>query len=225
MKKDIQAYFGILKGLFDKVIATGKNRDRYKFEQAIEAAVGMIVRQSSSGGKLLFIGNGASAAISSHMATDFWKNAGIKALSFNDSSLLTCVSNDCGYAHVFEKPIEMFAQTGDVLVAISSSGRSENIIKGARLARLKGLKIITLSGFARDNPLRLSGDLNFYVPYSSYGHIELVHQAICHCLVDIILSKRTKGSINKVSNNMKSLSSKSEYRNPKQFSNFQSSNV
>jgi D-sedoheptulose 7-phosphate isomerase len=199
MSKGVKGYFEILKDLFDKVIATGKNRERYKLDKAIEIAIDMITEQASCGGKLLFIGNGASAAISSHMSTDFSKNAGIKALSFNDSSLLTCVSNDYGYKHVFEKPIEMFADSRDILVAISSSGKSENIVRGAKIARLKGLKIITLSGFKSNNPLRKLGDINFYLPIREYGYVEIIHQSLLHCLVDIIIKDKLK--IGKTKNN------------------------
>lgn len=185
-------YFRVLKGLFDKVIATGVAGRIYHLDQALDLSTEMILKQAALGGKLIFIGNGASASISSHMATDFWKNAGIKALSFNDSSLLTCVSNDYGYKHVFEKPVEMFSGQGDILVAISSSGASENILRGVKAAKRKKVKVITLSGFAKANPLRKSGDINFYVPVSHYGYVEVVHTAICHCLADMTILAKTK---------------------------------
>ena len=190
MKKSIKEYFEALKDIFNEVIATDIYGKTYEFDAAIEAAIRMIIDRSASGGKLIFIGNGASASISSHMAVDFWKNAGIKAVCFNDSSLLTCISNDYGYKHVFEKPIEMFAGSSDVLIAISSSGKSENILLGVKTAREKGIKAITLSGFAKDNPLRKLGDINFYVPISQYGHVEITHLTLCHCLVDMIIGEK-----------------------------------
>lgn len=189
MSKETKEYFRILKGLLDRIIATNASGRLYQLDKALDLSVEMILKQADLGGKLIFIGNGASAAIASHMATDFWKNAGIKALSFNDSSLLTCISNDYGYRHVFEKPIEMFANCDDILVSISSSGKSENILRGVRAIKKKNAKVITLSGFAKENPLRALGDINFYVPSKSYGHVESLHQAICHCLVDVIIKK------------------------------------
>jgi len=117
----------------------------------------------------MFIGNGASAAIGSHQALDYWKNGGMRAVTFNDLALLTAVSNDFSYAEVFEKPIEMFADAGDILLAISSSGRSENILRGADAARKQGCRVITFSGFRPDNPLRSRGELNFYVPRCPTG--------------------------------------------------------
>src|SRR3989338_9173856 len=167
MKKSIREYFRTLKSVFDKIIATGRGSKIYQFEEAIDISMCMIVRQASFGGKLFFIGNGASASIASHMATDFWKNAGIRALSFNDSSLLTCISNDYGYSRVFEKPIEAFAENNDILIAISSSGKSENILRAVSAAKKRRLKIITFSGFNNSNPLRSLGDINFYVPLAS----------------------------------------------------------
>jgi len=157
------------------------------FYEGAENTGNLIKSQTASGHKLMFIGNGASAAISSHMSTDFWKNGRIKAVAFNDSSLLTCLSNDYGYQHVFEKPVEMFADEGDILIAVSSSGKSENILFGVKAARQKQCKVITLSGFCLDNPLSKMGDYNFYVPASSYGPVEIIHHSICHCILDTIM--------------------------------------
>jgi len=192
MKKDIREYFKVLGQLLGKAIVTGSNNERYEFDEAIEVSISLIIERAAQGRKLFLIGNGASASIASHMATDFWKNADIKAFSFNDSSLLTCISNDFGYRHVFEKPIEMFSEPQDILIAISSSGQSENILCAAAAAKERGLKVITLSGFNQDNPLRRLGDINFYVPISEYGFVETMHHSICHCLVDIIIKKKAK---------------------------------
>ncbi|MBI2998984.1 MAG: SIS domain-containing protein [Deltaproteobacteria bacterium] len=158
------------------------------FSAGVQRGIDLIVAQTITGRKLMFIGNGASAAISSHQSVDYWKTGGMRAVAFNDPALLTCISNDFGYPFVFEKPIEMFADPGDVLVAISSSGRSENILKGARTATEKGCYVITMSGFNPDNPLRRLGDLNFYVPSKSYGHVEIIHLSLSHCILDTIRS-------------------------------------
>lgn len=143
-----------------------------------------------NGKKIIFIGNGGSAAIANHQATDYWKNGGIKSISFSDSSMLTCLSNDFGYEHVFAKPIEGFADKGDIVFAISSSGKSENILNGVKMALDKGCKVVTFSGFLHDNPLRKLGDVNFYVSSNSYGTVEVVH----HLLIHSILEARLKGA-------------------------------
>ena len=190
MKIDIKKYFKRLQNLFDEIEATSDSGKRCDFEVAIKSVIKMIKEKAKRGGKLIFIGNGASAAISSHMAVDFWKNGRIRAMSFNDADLLTCVSNDYGYEHVFEKPIEMFVEPNDILFAISSSGKSKNVLSGVAMAKKKKAEVVTLSGFDKGNPLRKLGKVNFYVPYSSYGYVETVHQAICHCLVDMIVEKK-----------------------------------
>lgn len=140
------------------------------------------------GNKVMWIGNGGSAAISSHGAIDYWRTGAIKSVCFNDGALLSCIGNDFGYEAVFEKSIEMFAEPGDLLVAISSSGQSKNIINGIKAAREKGCKVITLSGFLPENPLRTLGDFNFYVPSTHYGHVELTHGMICHSFLDLYMA-------------------------------------
>lgn len=162
------------------------------FSEGVQAAIRLITSRVDEAHKIMFIGNGGSAAISSHMATDFWKNGGMRAVAFNDSSLLTCIGNDYGYPNIFEKPIEMFADAGDVLIAISSSGRSENILRGVRAARSRGCGVITLSGFDKGNPLSAMGDVNFHVPSQAYGPVEVIHHSICHCLLDTILDSRRR---------------------------------
>jgi D-sedoheptulose 7-phosphate isomerase len=165
-------------------------RRRVSLKTGMRRALDLIRRRAARGGTVWFAGNGGSAAIASHMATDFWKNGGIRALAFNDASLLTCLANDCGYERVFEKPLGMFARRGDVLVAISSSGRSENILRAVAAARRRGAAGLTFSGFRPDNPLRRRGDLNFYVPAREYGPVEIAHNALIHCLLDAHMATR-----------------------------------
>lgn len=194
MKENHREYFEALKELFQQIIATDKETKTSMLEEAMERAIQMILKQASGGRKIIIIGNGGSAAIASHIATDFWKNAGVRALSFNDGSLLTCIGNDYGYPEVFAKPIEAFADPGDILIAISSSGKSENILRGVSTATQKGLKVITLSGFDTDNPLRKLGDINFYVPVAHYGYVEIIHLCLCHFWVDTIIKNKLKSA-------------------------------
>ena len=185
LKKNAESYFG---NLYDKLgkIKVTKSEQSLRFFDAIESVGQLTMTQSETGKKIILIGNGASASIASHMSTDFWKNGGIRAVAFNDAALLTCLSNDCGYENVFGKSIDMFADEGDILFAISSSGKSENILNGVRAARNQGAKVVTFSGFSSENPLRQMGDINFYVPDGAYGAVEVLHLAICHCLIESI---------------------------------------
>jgi D-sedoheptulose 7-phosphate isomerase len=186
MKRAIGVFFDDLHHALSHVEASDGSGTPLVFGAGLECAIELIVAQTRAGRKVMFIGNGGSAAMASHQSVDFWKNGGMRAVAFNDASLLTCVSNDFGYPLVFEKPIEMFADPGDVLMAISSSGRSENILRGVGKAREKGCRVVTMSGFDPANPLRVLGDVNFYVPSKSYGHVEITHLSLSHCLLDTI---------------------------------------
>jgi len=183
-------YYSRLAGLINSIKFTNKEGCDSDFYDGIDMVGSLILSQANSGHKLMFIGNGASASISSHMSTDFWKTCGVRAVAFNDSSLLTCLGNDFGYEYIFEKSIEMFADQGDILIAISSSGKSENILKGVNSAKSKGCSVITLSGFKNDNPLSSAGDYNFYVPAQEYGPVEVIHHSICHCILDAVNSHK-----------------------------------
>jgi len=134
--------------------------------------------------KVMLIGNGGSAAIASHAALDLWKNGGVKATAFNDLVQLTALSNDYGFDQVFLKAVERFADPVDVLIAISSSGRSENIVLAAKAARELECVVITFSGFSKDNPLFSLGDLNLHVPSNRYGIVESTHLAVIHGLIE-----------------------------------------
>lgn len=185
----IPKYFIELGEMMGRVEASDQARCALAYDEGIRRATDLIRGQTSAGRKVIFVGNGGSAAIASHQAIDYWKNGGMRAIAFNDPTLLTCVGNDFGYPHVFEKPIAMFADRGDVLVAISSGGRSENILRAVAAGVEAGCRVITLSGFRPDNPLRGRGELNFYVPSESYGYVEITHLAVCHCIVDTIVGQ------------------------------------
>ena len=159
-------------------------------EAACERLLGWVRDVRGRGRKVIFLGNGGSAAIASHQAVDYWKNGGVRAVAFNDASMLTCIANDFGFEHVFAKPLEMFADAGDLTIAISSSGRSADILNGVAAGRARGCQVVTLSGFAPGNPLRRLGDLNFYVPADSYGLVEISHLAICHGVVEQLMVER-----------------------------------
>ena len=133
---------------------------------------------------LYFVGNGGSAAIASHAATDYTKNGDLRALTFNDASLITCLSNDFSYDEAFARAVTRFVNHGDALIAISSSGASRNILNACAAARMKGAAIVTLSGFEPTNPLRTLGRLNFYVPSTSYGLVESAHTAVLHAILE-----------------------------------------
>lgn len=135
---------------------------------------------------IYLIGNGASASMASHFSADLAKNAHLHTEVFSDLSLVTAIANDMGYEHVFSEPLSRRAAEGDMLVAISSSGRSPNVLAAVEVARAHRLMVVTLSGMDAGNPLRKTGDLNFYLPAQSYGYAETGHFSILHHWMDMM---------------------------------------
>ena len=162
------------------------------YEENIEEAVRLFLDIRSRNGCAFFIGNGGSAGIAMHMTADFLKNGRMRTHGMYDTATLTCLANDFGYEHCFSQQIEWLAKAEDVLVAISSSGESENILNAVKIAREKGCSILTLTGFRPDNTLRQMGDMNIYVPSDEYGIVESIHNMILQQVVDEIL-ERDKG--------------------------------
>ncbi|MBQ6773913.1 MAG: SIS domain-containing protein [Synergistaceae bacterium] len=133
-----------------------------------------------------FIGNGGSAAIAVHMTADYFKRGRMRTLSLYDISLITCLANDYGYEYVFSKQIERLSETGDLLVAISSSGKSQNIINAIEAAKSIGVQVMSLTGFEPDNPVRKISDYSVYVPCNEYGPVESIHNLILQQVVDML---------------------------------------
>ena len=133
---------------------------------------------------IYFIGNGGSAGIAIHMTSDFLKNGGMRTHSMHDAATITCLGNDFGYEYIFSKQLEVIAEPGDMLVAISSSGNSPNIIRAVEMAKEKKCEVVTLSGFRSNNRLRGLGDYNIYVPIEEYGIVESIHNMILQQIVD-----------------------------------------
>lgn len=155
----------------------------------LQAAVQKFKETHKKGRKLIFVGNGGSAAIASHVAVDLTKTAGIRAINFNEADLLTCLSNDYGYEHWVEEALGFYADKGDLAVMISSSGKSKNILLGAAKAKKMGLDLITFSGFKGANPLRRMGSLNFWVNSKSYNFVEMAHHIWLLAIVDKIVGE------------------------------------
>ena len=181
--------FHHLLSLVEVTTDTGKKQS---LDEGLEHAVFTIRKTKSLGKKVFVIGNGGSAAIASHMQNDLCKAGGVRSLVFNEAPLLSALSNDLSYTEAFGFLVDLWAENGDLLIAISSSGQSENILRAADAAREKGCTVITLSGFTRNNLLRSKGSLNFYIPSGQYGFVELGHSVLAHYITDAI--KDTQGS-------------------------------
>lgn len=140
-------------------------------------------------GRVVFFGNGGSAAIASHLSVDLNKNAKIPSISFNDPGIITCYANDFGYKNWISKAIELSLSKKDVVVLISSSGKSPNILNAAKYAKTKKIQTITLSGMSEKNNLKKMGLVNFWVESKSYNIIETAHQFFIMAVIDLIIGK------------------------------------
>ena len=141
--------------------------------------------------KILIFGNGGSAAIASHFSVDLTKNAKIRCTNYNEPDLITCFSNDFGYERWVEMAIKYYGNKGDVLIVISSSGKSKNMINACIAARKKKFsKIITLTGHLVNNPVKKLGDINLWVNSKAYNYIENIHQFWLLSLVDLVIGKK-----------------------------------
>jgi len=145
---------------------------------------------AAAGNKIIFAGNGGSAAIASHCSVDLTKTVGLRSINFNEADLITCFANDYGYVEWLAKAIEAYADDGDALVLISSSGLSPNILRAAEVGRNMGLSVITLSGFDADNPLRKAGEINLWVDSQSYNVVEMTHHIWLLAAIDMEIASR-----------------------------------
>jgi len=175
---------------FARIVAAAEITDqsgrRQDSEEAMTALVGLLKDLRARGGRLYLVGNGGSAGVASHAVTDFLNVGKIRATTLHDPSLLTCMSNDYGYEAAFARIIATMAAREDALIAISSSGQSANIRNAAAEMRNLGGKVVTLSGFKGDNPLRALGDFNIWLDSTDYGMVEIGHQFVLHNLADRI---------------------------------------
>ena len=151
----------------------------------------ILVQAKKDSAKIIICGNGGSAAIASHVSVDLTKNANIRSVNFNESDLITCFANDYGYERWVEKAVDYYADNKDILILISSSGKSPNMINAAKAARNKKVsKIITFTGHNKDNPLSKLGDINFWINSKAYNFVENTHQVWLLTIVDLIIGKR-----------------------------------
>ena len=136
--------------------------------------------------KVILVGNGGSAAMASHVSVDLTKLCKIRAVNFNEADLLTCFSNDYGYENWVQKALSFHADNGDLVICISSSGQSKNIINGAKFAKKIGCKVVTLTGFNKDNKVSKIGHINLWLDSKNYNLVEMTHHVWLLAIVDFI---------------------------------------
>ena len=182
--KEATLYFNRVARLLAETKVTDADGETHGLDDAAERAAHLMIGTREQGGKVILVGNGGSASIAGHMEMDLCNRADVRAQVFNDPPVLTALANDHGYDVAFARLIHLHAGADDVLVAISSSGQSKNILNAVDAARDHGCAVITFSGFDPDNPLRARGDLNFYIASDHYGMVEVAHHSLGHFLTD-----------------------------------------
>ena len=176
-----------------QAVVTDAGGQELPVDEALVIWTDFAKRTEDAGGLTFFCGNGSSATMAEHMSHDWFQNAKMNTQTCSETAHLTATANDLSYEDVFAFRIGRILSDKDILVTISSSGNSPNIVKALHTAREKGAYCITLSGMKEDNKSRRLGDLNFYVPLHTYGLVESVHAVLLHAALDNFLEKYMGG--------------------------------
>lgn len=178
----------------DYRIQLSKYVSEIKFDE-FETLVNLLLQSRRNNAQVLIAGNGGSAATSSHFAIDLGVGTmklgklPIKSISLADNlSTITAIANDLDFSKVFEKQIEVLGKPGDLLILISASGNSKNLINALNVAVQKEMKVFTLTGFDGGELKLLSSGSNIHIPskVGEYGLVEDLHLSICHMATECI---------------------------------------
>lgn len=186
-------YFNEINTNLNNLIATDIKGKEIAIDNALEMWADICEEKRKQRAVFFFCGNGASATMAEHMSHDCFQNANFLTQTCSETSHITAISNDIAYEEVFAYRIRKSLQATDMLITISSSGNSSNIIRAIDAANSIGAYVVTLSGKTEDNISRRSGNLNFYVPLLTYGMVESSHAVLLHCWLDMYLDKYGKG--------------------------------
>ena len=163
---------------------------------ALGRAIAAIQLAADNGKRIYAIGNGGSTAVADHLCCDFTKGTDtsghppLATQSFGAAAaLMSAIANDFGYEHVFSKQVGYFCKPQDVLIAISSSGNSGNIVAALEEAKSRNVVTIGLSGFS-GGKLAEMADISLYVPIHNYGVVEDCHQSLMHVIAQVISCRR-----------------------------------
>ena len=159
--------------------------------EKIARLAAILQNHNAMGGRVIVCGNGGSASIASHVTIDLMKAANISSVCFSDPAVLTCLANDFGYEQAYMKAIEFNASDDDIIILISSSGESQNIINAAQFCIKRNLPLITFSGFEEENRLRKFGDLSFYAKSNQYNHVETTHSSWLLAAIDFCIDSQS----------------------------------
>lgn len=164
-----------------------------ELEKAFDLLIDKSKKIRDKQGVFYFVGNGASATMSEHMSHDWFQNADVLTYTVSETAHITAIANDLSYEDVFSYRLGKAASDKDMLIAISSSGNSPNVVKAIKTAKEKGLYVVTVTGMSKNNKANKLGDMNFYVSLDTYGMIEAAHAVLLHCWLDLFLEKYMGG--------------------------------
>lgn len=153
----------------------------------LNKSIELIKRVKKKDAKIILAGNGGSAALSSHVAVDFTKTTKIRATNFNEADLITCFANDYGYENWLSQALKSYAKKDDLVILVSSSGQSKNMINAANFCKKQKISLITFTGFSKTNNLRKLGKINFWCDSKSYNKVEMTHHVWLLMIVDYMI--------------------------------------
>ena len=157
----------------------------------IELLAKKIKKYKNTKNKVIILGNGGSASICNHVSVDLSKNAGVRSTNFNEANLITCLSNDYGHENWMKAALSIHCKKKDLVILISSSGESPNIINASKWCIKEKVSLVTLTGFKKNNSLLKNNTkgINFWINSKAYNHVELCHLYILLSAVDMIIGK------------------------------------
>lgn len=171
---------------FKKIDDHLNDLDFVQFEKFID----LVKKTNKKKRKIILVGNGGSAAMSSHVSVDLTKQCGIRAINFNEADLITCFGNDYGYENWIKEAINKYYDNGDLVILISSSGNSKNHVVAGNFCKRKKINLVTFTGFAGKNKLAKLGKYNFFLDSKNYNQIEMVHHIWLLLLCDYITKEK-----------------------------------
>ena len=184
IREDLQKYFSQIDSNAKNISITDIDGLEIEESLAYKKIYSKLERIQKERAVIHFIGNGASASIASHFSLDYFKAGQIRTNTFNDLSALTAYGNDISFDEVFAYPISRTIDKDDMLIAVSSSGNSPNIVRGLEAAKVNGAFLLTLSGMKSNNKIKKIGDINMYFPEMDYGPTECAHTIMLHHILD-----------------------------------------
>ena len=162
--------------------------------EALEEIKSLLVEIKKNNKAVYWVGNGGSLGLCSHLSQDVLNKLQMRSYVLSDASLLTCMANDFGYEAVYARPLDVLMHDGDLLIAVSSSGNSQNILNAADVAKKKGARCVALSAFKPTNQLNnIAADVSIYLPCELYGHAEVGHEAILHSVIETLWLETKSG--------------------------------